>query len=272
MPRFFPSNAFLPVLFACTAAVAEGGELPVSLRTASELYRAGRTGEAREEAQSFQRYFPDDVEALVLLGRIDFEAGRYADSKQWFRAASAKAPRHPVVRRYRQLLEELEYRNGPFDAVPLELPTHDEGETATWFKRAWFGPVSAASGGDIHPPVLEPVLSRAPLWASETAATPDFPAGGSSGDVYEAAGRDALRDAFYLKSYIMFSQAVARQPAHAPSRLGLARAAIQMGKFSEALDALSPLLSVGAPPESAAEARALAGMARSLLESGGHSH
>ena len=272
MPRFIPLNALLSVLFACASTAAEGGELPDSLRAASELYRSGRTGEAREEAQSFQRYFPDNVEALVLLGRIEFESRRYADSKQWFRAASAKAPRHPIVRRYKKLLEELEYRNGPFVAAPLELPTRDNEETAAWFKKAWFGPIPVASGGDLHPPVLEPVLSRDPLWVSETAATPDLPAGGASGDEYETAGRDALKDAFYLKSYIMYSQAVARQPDHVPSRLGLARAAIQMGKFSEALDVLSPLLSIGAPLESAAEARSLAGMARSLLESGVHSH
>jgi len=119
MPRFFPSNALLLALFACATTVAEGGELPDSLRTASELYRTGRFDAAREEAISFQRYFPDDVDALILLGRIDFEAGRYSDSRQWFRAASAKAPRHPIIRRYRKLLEELEYRNGAFDSSLL---------------------------------------------------------------------------------------------------------------------------------------------------------
>lgn len=272
MPRFFPSNALLLALFACATTVAEGGELPDSLRTASELYRTGRFDAAREEAISFQRYFPDDVDALILLGRIDFEAERYSDSRQWFRAASAKAPRHPIIRRYRKLLEELEYRNGAFDSSLLPLPVPDQGETARRFKKAWFGPVQSASAEDIRLPTLEPVLSRDPLRVSAAAASVGLPGGGSSGDEYENAGRDALKDAFYLKSYIMYSQAVARQPDHVPSRLGLARAAIQMGKFSEALDALSPLLSIGAPPESAAEARALAEMARSLLDSGGHSH
>ncbi|HOT27415.1 MAG TPA: tetratricopeptide repeat protein [Candidatus Ozemobacteraceae bacterium] len=272
MPRFFASNALLPALFACAAVAAEGGELTSSLRTASELYRTGRTDAAREEALSFQRYFPDNVEALVLLGLIEFEAGRYSDSKQWFRSASLKAPRHPVVRRYRKLLDELEYRNGPFDIFPLPLPGHDEGETAKRFRKAWFGPVPAASVGEIRPPGLEPVLSRDPLWVSETAAPQELPGGGSSGEEYETAGGAALKEAFYLKSYIMYSQAVARQPDHGPSRLGLARAAIQMGKFGEALDVLSPLLSIGAPSESAAEARALAAMAQSLIDSGGHSH
>lgn len=272
MPRNFPSNVLLLTLFACAATAADGGELTDSLRTASELYRAGRIAEAREEAQSFQRYFPNAVEALILLGRIDFEAGRYADSKRWFQAASKQAPRHPIVRRYKKLLEELEYRNGPFENSLLPLPAHDEGETAKWFKKAWFGPIPSTSVDDVRLPVLEPILSRSPLWSSGATATNELPGGGSSGNEYETAGRDALKDAFYLKSYIMYSQAVARQSDHAPSRLGLARAAIQMGKFSEALDALSPLLSVGAPPESAAEARALAEMARSLLASGDHSH
>lgn len=272
MPRFFPPNALLLALFTCAATAATGGELPDSLRTASELYRVDRIDEAREEAISFQRFFPDDVNALVLLGRIDFEAGRYSDAKQWFRAASAKAPRHPIVRRYRKLIEELEYRNGPFESDPLPLPAHDEEKTAKWFKKAWFGPVQSASTDDFRPPVLEPVLSRDPLWVADTADSTELPGGGSSGDEFETAGRDALKDAFYLKSYIMYSQAVARQPDHAPSRIGFARAAIQMGKFSEALDALSPLLSIGAPPESAAEARSLADMARSLLESADHSH
>lgn len=265
-------NIILFTLLSSASAGALAAELSDSLRTASEHYRAGRLAEAREEAISYQKFFPDDVEALVILGRIDFEAGRYSDAKQWFRAASAKSPRHPVVKRYRKLLEELEYRNGPFEASPLPLPTSDKSETATFFKKAWFGPLQTDSVEDFKPSAMEPVLSRESLSVTEGTAPAVISDSVSSGEDFGAAGEAAMKDSFYLKSYIMYSQALARTPDHVPSRLGFARAAIQMGKASEALEALSPLLSIGAPPESAAEARAMAELARSRLEAPGQSH
>lgn len=267
-----PTNIILFALLSFAPAIAGGAELTDSLRKASELYRAGRLSEAREEAASFQRFFPDDTEGLVILGRIEFEAGRYSEARQWFRLASAKSPRHPVVKRYRKLLEELEYRNGPFEVFPLPLPAPDRGETAKRFKKAWFGPVQAASADDLKPPAAEPILSRGPLSASSEAGSTTAAIGMSPDNELETAGEAALKNSFYLKSYLLYSQALARTPDHAPSMLGFARAAIQMGKYTEARDALSPLLSIGAPPESAAEARALAEMARSLIETADQSH
>ncbi|HNW35515.1 MAG TPA: hypothetical protein PKM25_11325 [Candidatus Ozemobacteraceae bacterium] len=264
MPRSCgPALAIASILLSALSPAVFAGELPESLRKASELYRTGHLDEARSEALSVQRFFPDDIEALLILGRIDFEAGRYSDAKQWFRLASAKHATHPLVKRYRKLLEELEYRLGQFDPSPLPLPTPDKEETAKRFKKGWFGPAFTISSADCKPAPMEPALIDRPLADAATSDT-----GSSSLMAFdpdqesEALASEALNNSQYFKSYIMYSQILNRSSGKAAVRLGLARAAIGMGRFSEALGALSPLLSPGAPAETATEARMLAELAR----------
>jgi tetratricopeptide (TPR) repeat protein len=265
MPRFGgPVSVILAALFAFFPLPIGAGELSSSLRTASELYRAGRLDEARSEALSVQKHFPDDLEALLILGRIDFEAARYADAMQWFRLASVKHPRHPLVRRYRALLEELAYRNGPFSVDPLPLPVPDRDETARRFKRGWFGPTFPLPSEDCKPAATEPILSRGPL--SQPEPPSPIPAAATilpdelPSDEAEAAG--ALASGMYFKSYLLYSGVLNRKPDRVPARLGFARAAIGMGRYTEALSILSPLLTIGGPAEAESEARQLAEFAR----------
>ncbi|HOY68549.1 MAG TPA: tetratricopeptide repeat protein [Candidatus Ozemobacteraceae bacterium] len=266
MPRSGgPASLIAAALLLVLPLRLEAGELSSSLRTASELYRAGRLDEARAEALSVQKHVPDDLEALLILGRIDFEAARYADAMQWFRLASVKHPRHPLVRRYRALLEELEYRNGPFSVEPLPLPVPDRDETARRFKKGWFGPSFPHLSEDCKPSTIEPILSRAPLTSPAQEPSSAAPAPGAEpseipGDELEAAG--ALAAGMYFKAYIIYAGMTAQQPDRTSARLGLARAAIGMGRYAEATEILSPLLTIGGPAEAASEARQLAEFAR----------
>jgi len=265
MPRpCGPAFIIASIILSVAPSLLFAGELPDSLRKASELYRTGRLDEARSEALSVQRFFPDDIEALLILGRIDFEAGRYSDAKQWFRLASSKNAKHPLVRRYRKLIDELEYRLGQFDPSPLPLPTPDKGETAKRFKKGWFGPTFTTSSTDCKPAPLEPALidrSLADTTGSDAASSSPSMLFGSNQES-EALASEALNSSLYFKSYIMYSQILHRDSGNASVRLGLARSAIGMGRFSEALETLSPLLFPGVPAEMASEARNLAESAR----------
>ncbi|HPW60431.1 MAG TPA: tetratricopeptide repeat protein, partial [Candidatus Rifleibacterium sp.] len=132
-------QAFFLALIAFSSQLG-GTELSPSLREAERLYQSGRFEEASARALEIHRFFPEDFQTLLVLGMSDFHAGNYLKSSDWFRAAARKAPKHPIVLRYTELLREIEYRMGPFSRNPDRQNMADGKTAAEFYKRGYFGP------------------------------------------------------------------------------------------------------------------------------------
>ncbi len=269
------SRARLVLLLAglFLAALSPAGfarELSQPLREAAELLRLGRLAEARTLAGSVQRAFPDNVEALLLLGRIEAAAGRLAEAKTWFRLAGSRSPHHPLVARYMRLFEEWEHRHGPLSTEYLPLPAPDPDLTAKRFKRGWFGPnflYTAPRVGAASVPASAADLT--PAGVTDAWTTPRSPApaaqgpSGQSGDgrnqgrqipdgrtpdtfvkntrVLEA--EEALAQRQFLQAYLLFSRLLAEEPDRPLYLVGQARANLGMGRFRDARRLLDPFVS-----------------------------
>ncbi|NLI76421.1 MAG: tetratricopeptide repeat protein [Candidatus Riflebacteria bacterium] len=256
------------LLFALSPA-GFGKELSPPLREASELLRLGRLAEARTLAGSVQRAFPDNVEALLLLGRIEVAAGRLAEAKTWIRLAGSRSPRHPLVTRYMRLFEEWEHRHGPLSTEYLPLPTADPDLTAKRFKRGWFGPnflYTAPRVGVASVPASAADLTPAGVaatWTTPRIRTPDdgapggLPMPGQGPDGRNPGGRtpdvfvkntqvleaeEALAQRQFLKAYLLFSRLLAGEPDRPLYLVGQARADLGMGRFRDARRLLDPFV------------------------------
>jgi len=226
-------TAFLACFVAASGAYG-AQELPQPLREASELYRTGHYDRARELALTVQKAFPHDLQALLILGRIDFEAGRLADAKQWFQRAAAVNRSHPLVKQYQHVFEEIEYRRGPISSVgEPSLPAPDKTVTADRFKKGWFGPN-----------FLE-LSKRVPVPPS---TKPDSlgVATSSIGIIYgrslDFSAHQALQQKWYLKAYLLYKDLTRDFPENQEYRLGLAEAAIGMRRHSDAQKVLEGIL------------------------------
>ena len=239
-------------------------ELSPSLREAGRLYQSGRFEEASAMALEIHRFFPEDLQTLLVLGMSDFHAGSYLKSSDWFRAAARKAPKHPIVLRYTGLLREIEYRTGPFSRDPDRRDMADSQTTAKFYKRGYFGPsLPVPSDMDnqwARTTALDPVLIRQPLPGtatifagidrppSELALPTPYPSLESilsSEAVAEMAER-ALENREYQKSYLFFSQLVASAPQNRRYLIGKAEAAFHMKRYRQVLEILGPLAAAGA--------------------------
>ncbi len=229
-------------LFLWSAPACPGGELSQPLRQASELYRTGHLEEARREALIVHHAFPHDLEALLLLGRIDFERRDLARSKEWFRLASAEKPRHPLVVMYRKVFEEIEYRKGPLNATLLPLPDPDKTVTAERFRKGWFGPSTTL----LSEPVKVEAEGPPPLPGVERPTLQPL-----VDESVRQAAQSALDRRLFLKAYLLFHDLLLRNPGHPPYLLAQAKAAYGMGRYGEAtaiLKRLSALEPAWFPP------------------------
>lgn len=250
------------VLFAMMALSAQlgGAELSPSLREAERLYQSGRFEEASARALEIHRYFPEDLQTLLVLGMSDFHAGNYLKSSDWFRSAARQAPKHPIVLRYTELLREIEYRMGPFSRDPDRQNLADGKTTADFYKRGYFGP-SLPVPSDMEnqwakSTALEPVLIRQPLPGtatifaeidrppSELALPTPYPSLESilSSEAVAEMAEKALESKEYQKSYLFFSQLAASAPQNRRYLIGKAEAAFHMKRYRQVLEILGPMV------------------------------
>ena len=200
-------------------------EMSRSLREAEKLYQKGKYSEASDKAREFQKLYPDNLQALIILGMSDFYLNNYKSSKAWFKKAQKQSPNHPIITRYLELLRELEYRSGTFSIEPSEKEMNDPQVSADFYKRGYFGhayPVTSVSdepgaSSQLMEPVLikEPISSAAIRLPSDLALPTPYPSVESlfSSDSYmEQMAREAMEEGKYQKSYLFYSQLAASQP------------------------------------------------------------
>ncbi|MDD3000307.1 MAG: tetratricopeptide repeat protein [Candidatus Riflebacteria bacterium] len=241
-------SQFFIMIFALTALCAvEGRELVPPLREAQRLYEQRHYEEAASRAYEYYKYYPDDVQAMIICGMSEFHAGNYFESIDMFVLANRKQPKHPIIERYLGLLRELEYRSEPFTS-DIEIKSKaDPKKTAEFYKRQFFGPsfniVSGKGGNTNFISSLEPHLMKTPSEARNvrlvTALPVSAPAKSLLGrNTMESMAEKALSEGQYLKSYLFYSQLLASSPQSKFFLLGKAESAFHMKRYEQVLEML----------------------------------
>jgi len=232
--RHFSASA-LAALLVLNVVCLDGSELQPQLREAERLYQAGRYTDAVQAADDYLRFFPDDFQGRLIAGMSAYNQGDYLSAKQHFVKAHAINAKHPLVIEYSALLREIEYRSGSLSSVPLQPPASNEYETASFFKRGYFGPGFTHTSGQ----VLDPSLAKA-----ELALPMPRP---SSDSIFEtqpvaAIAQQAFTEGNFHKSYLFYSQLLASEPKNRDYLIGKAESAFHMKRFRQVVDTLGPLL------------------------------
>ncbi|MBF0407428.1 MAG: tetratricopeptide repeat protein [Candidatus Riflebacteria bacterium] len=211
------------------------------MHEAEELLRLNRLPEAAAAAESVYKAFPEKVEALIILGRIEISAGNKARARSWFRLASAVNPRHPLVKTYQKLFEQYEHRRGMLnpDISPLpEKSPRSAYQSAISFKRAWFSPLPPYMFSKVN--VYLPELASAPEPNIIHLAGVDLEIDEELDSRFQDA-LDALDEGRFLQAYIFFDDLIMEYSGRIEYKLGKADAAIQMGRMAEARAILNEL-------------------------------
>ncbi len=244
------------LLLQITTCLLNSGEMPRSLREAERLYQNGKYSEASDKALEFQKLYPDNLQALIILGMSDFYLNDYNNSKKWFKKAQKQSPNHPIVTRYLNLLRELEYRSGSFSVEPSEQDMNDPQVSANFYKKAYFGHAFPKSSSSENPgastKLMEPVLIKESIPSdtlrlpSDLALPTPYPPVEfllSSESVMEQMAREALESGKYHKAYLFYSQLLASEPNNRLYRIAKAEAAYKMKRYSKVLEILVPISS-----------------------------
>lgn len=233
----------------CVAPLT-GLELEPSLREADRLYQSGRYEEAAAKAYQIHRFFPEDLQTLIVLGMSDYNAGNYLKATDWFKLADKRAPKHPLVQRYIALLREIEYRHGPLSANPDRKPATDKYESAVFYKRGYFGP-----GFTIPSGAVTETYATAPL----ALPTPHPPTDSILSETIVAEVADkAFKENNFQKSFLFYSQLLASSPGNRRYLMGKASSAFHMKRYREVIESLGPILAVPQPQGFSPEELALA--------------
>lgn len=241
-------SQLLTMIFVLTALCAvDGRELSRSLREAQKLYERGHYEEAAKKAYEYYKFYPDDVQAMIICGMSEFHAGNYIESVDMFVSANQKQPKHPITERYLALLRELEYRSEPF-TTDLELKSKaDPQETAKYYKRNFFGPsfniVSGKEGKTNFVSTLEPHLMKSPSEARNVRLVTVLPVSAPAKSLLgrntmEGMAEKSLSEGQYLKSYLFYSQLHASSPQNKFYLLGKAESAFHMKRYEQVLELL----------------------------------
>ncbi|HAE38192.1 MAG TPA: hypothetical protein DCG57_06075 [Candidatus Riflebacteria bacterium] len=238
--KHFAAAILLALLVACPDARSHGLELQPQLREAERLYQAGRYQDAANAASELLRFFPDEMQALLVAGMSEYNRGNYLEAQKHFKKAHSMAPRHPLVLEYVALLREIEYRSGSLSQNPQVKASGNEYETARYFKRGYFGPGFTNTSASL----ADPGIARA-----EVALSTPYPPVDSIfkiQPVIDIAER-AFAEANYHKSYLFYSQLLAAEPTNRKYLLGRAESAFHMKRFRQVVDMLGPLMAAPEP-------------------------
>ena len=215
------------------AASLSGSELEERLREANRLYYAGRYPEAKGYALDFHRFFPEDLNAIALLGMTTFASKEYDEAKKWFRMLLQKKPKHPVALRYAALIQEIEHRKGSVSFDPVERTKNDSYETARDFKRGWFGPSFPVFSGE---PANVPLAQTALPTPYPT--EPDL----TTNNTVATIARQALNEENFIKAYLFYAQLLEADRGNRSFLLGKAEAAFHMKRYREVVQIIGPYL------------------------------
>lgn len=251
---FIKARIILLSLLAVATSI-NAREMPRSLREAERLYANQRYSEASDKAKEFQKLFPSNVQALIILGMSDYNLNNYKDSVKWFKKAIHLSPNHPIASKYLTLLQELEYRSGPFSIEPSEADFSDPKVSAEFYKRGYFNTAYPKESEKSSPRTtgkpLEPVLIKQPLPPSTYRANSKvaldsnekFSESTSTAAFMEKMAREALEDKRYIKAYLFYSQLSAGDPNNRTFRIEQAEAAFHLGRYAKVVELLLPITS-----------------------------
>ena len=248
---------FVSSIILATSQLANSTEIPSrALRDAERLYQKGNYAEASDKALEYQKLYPNNVQALLILGMSDFYLNNYKNSKEWFTRVKKQSPQHPIATKYLTLLKELEYRSGPFTIERDEQNFDDPQVEAEYFKRGYFGPsfpvasIKGETGASTQ--LLDPVLIQAPIpsssmrLTSEVANSIPYPNTNSlflSENYMEKMAREALEAGEYQKSYLFYAQLLAHEPNNIDYLISKAESAFYMKHYAKVLEMLLPISS-----------------------------
>lgn len=229
---------FSVILAFFAAGILCGSELEARLREAYRLYYAGRYDEARSYVLEFHKFFPDDVNAISLLGMTTFASRDYDEAKRWFRMLLQKKPRHPVGLRYAALIQEIEHRKGSVSLEPAQRAKGDSYETAREFKRSWFGTsFPVFSDEPVKAPIAEVALPMPHPTEPEMLAN----------NTVASIARQAIDEEDYIKAYLFYSQLLEADRGNRSFLLGKAEAAFHMKRYREVVQIIGPYLASKSP-------------------------
>lgn len=231
----FSAILLLTCLLGGPTAQLSGSEFQPQLREAERLYQAGRYQDAAREADNLLRFFPDDLQTLLLAGMSEYNSGNYLRAQQIFKKAHAKAPRHPIVIEYSALLREIEYRSGPLSPNPEAKLGQDEYATARYFKRGYFGPGFTHTSGSLPIPEIATAVVALPM------PHPPVESIFKLKPVIDIAQK-AFTEGNYHKSYLFYSQLLASEPTNRSYLMGRAESAFHMKRFRHVIEMLGPIM------------------------------
>ncbi|MBU1108783.1 MAG: hypothetical protein KKB51_19055 [Candidatus Riflebacteria bacterium] len=231
----FSAILMLSLILGGSADRLAGSEFQPQLREAERLYQAGRYQDAAREADNLLRFFPDDLQTLLLAGMSEYNSGNYLRAQQIFKKAHAKAPRHPIVTEYSALLREIEYRSGPFSPNPQSQLSSDEYATARYFKRGYFGPGFTHTSDSLSAQELAEVEVALPM------PHPPVESIFKAKPVIDIAQK-AFSEGNYHKSYLFYSQLLASDPTNRHYLMGRAESAFHMKRFRNVIEMLGPIM------------------------------
>ena len=237
------------------ASAVNAREMPRSLREAERLYANGRYSEASDKAKSFQKLYPNNLQALLILGMSDYCLYNYQDSIKWFKKANQLSPNHPIASKYLTLLKEIEYRSGSFSQEPSEADFTDPHITADFYKRGYFNSIFPVESDNNDPgastKLLEPALitghlNPSTLRKKSDIALPNPGKATQSNSFYvfmEKMAREALTDKKYEKAYLFYAQLSASDPANRTYKIEQADAAYNLKRYAKVIELLLPISS-----------------------------
>lgn len=219
-------------------ATVRSSELEARLREANRLYYAGRYAEAKSYALEFHEFYPDDLNAISLLGMTTFASRNYDEAKKWFRILLQRKPTHAIALRYAALIQEIEHRKGSVSFDPGERAENDSYETAREFKRGWFGP---------NFPVFSDEPAQVPL--AHTALPMPHPTEPEmlTNNTVASIARRAMNEENFIKAYLFYSQLLEADRDNRSFLLGKTEAAFHMKRYLEVVQIMGPYLASESP-------------------------
>ncbi|MGM0598755.1 MAG: tetratricopeptide repeat protein [Candidatus Rifleibacteriota bacterium] len=214
-------------------------ELSRTLREADRLYQTGNYEAAINKAEKAVKISPANLQANLIMGMSYFNNKNYVKARVCFRKAAKIAPEHPIVRRYIDVIQEIEHRYGPFSqSIIAQKESSDPVTTNNAFKKAWFGhsfPTESAPKEEYFDPAKN---VPAPVALEVEAPIKRILIKNTVADM----AQKALKEKKYLKSYLFYSQLSSSEPSNREYILGKAKSAFQLKRYDEVIKIIGPII------------------------------
>lgn len=255
------SAILLFLFFSCASLNA--AELSFQHREAERLYNNGDYAAANKKAELLLQYFPNDLQALIIAGRSQFYRENYLEAGKLFVRAMKQSPRHPIILRYSELLQEINYRTNIGAKITFDDLEPSQYTRAEYFKRGYFGTgFTHLSRPAIDPPTTAPTVLLTPYPSQESILTNNF---------VEYLAKKAYKEGNYHKAYLFYGQLLASNPNNRGYLLGKAESSFYMKRYKQVIKIIGPISTAtglsGFLPDEKIRAEKLIDLSRSKIYS-----